>query len=152
MRIAAVLALSTLAGLAVSAPAAAQTGAEVSRTEVEDSFFNPCTEETVDRTYTRHIRERNAPGGDIVLMATWSDGKGVGRESGRRYTMTWRLQQVGQTDGPSEQGVFTYRVRTTVTAQGSASDYTSDTVLRLRRNAQGDVLVDETEATGIQCS
>ena len=138
--------------LLLSSPIFAQDGAEVSRVDVQDSFFNPCTEETVDRSYTRHIRRRNPPGGDVVFTVTWSDGKGVGRESGRQYTMTWRLQQHGETSDTSEQGVYTYRVRTTVTAQGSASDYTSDTVIRLRENANGTVLLEETEATGIQCS
>ena len=154
MRAPTLSALLVGAGLLISADAtAAQTSAEVDKTDVEDSFFNTCTGETIDRSYTRHIRQRNAPGGDIVLMASWSNGKGVGRTTGDKYTMTWRLQQIGQTDAAdTEQGVFTYRVHTTVNSQGNASNYNSDTVIKLRRNANGTVLVDETEATGIECS
>mgnify|MGYP001813775605 CR=1 FL=1 len=126
----------------------------VSRTEVQDSFFNTCTEEVVDRTYTRHITNRNPPGSDARINLNWSNGKGVGQKTGNAYTMTYRIQQMTQDAESDDNGqqMFNYRIRTTVTSQGSASDYTSNIKIRLRMNADGTVQVDESEATGIQCS
>lgn len=136
------------------APATAQTNtATVSTTSVEDSFFNPCTSEVVDRSYTQHVTRRKV-GDDYVLRVNWSNGKGVGRTSGDKYTMGWKYQQMNESGGgqAGAQQTFTYRIKTTVHAEGSASDYNSDIVVRLRTNADGSVKVDQSEATGITCS
>lgn len=145
--------LATAALLLVPGSGVAQEST-VSRTQVEDSFFNTCTNEVVDRTYTRHITRRNPPGSDARIQLNWSNGEGVGQKTGDRYTMTYRIQQMTQ-DAESEdngQQVFNYRIRTTVTSQGAASDYRSDISVRLRISADGTVQVDESEATGIECS
>ncbi len=141
-----------MAVLSGTTPASAEPEATVSKTEVEDSFFNQCTGETVDRTYTQHITRRKV-GDDYVLAVNWSNGKGVGQRTGDRYTMQWKYQQVSQSNGADgQQQAFTYRVQTKVQAQGSASDYSSDIVVRLRMNADGTVAVDTSDATGIECS
>ena len=145
--------LAAAALLAVPGAGVAQEST-VSRTEVEDSFFNTCTQEVVDRTYTRHITRRNPPGSDAMIQLNWSNGHGVGQKTGDRYTMTYRIQQMTQDAEGEDNGqqIFNYRIRTTVTSQGSASDYKSDISVRLRMNADGTVQVDESEATGIECS
>lgn len=148
------ISLTTALVASICLAGAASAQATVSQTEVNDSFFNPCTEETVDRTYTRHLTQQNKPGPDVVIQMNWSDGKGVGQKTGNRYTMTHRIQQVGQAaEGEgNEQGMFTYRVRTSVTSQGNASNYKSETMIRMRMNADGTVTMDESDATGIECS
>ncbi|MGI9037795.1 MAG: hypothetical protein ACR2GQ_02935 [Gemmatimonadota bacterium] len=44
------------------------------------------------------------------------------------------------------------RIKTTVVSQGDASNYTSNILVKLRMNANGEPIVDETEASGIECS
>lgn len=147
------LALAAYAFVGV-APATAQTNAAtVSTATVEDSFFNPCTSEVVDRSYTQHVTRRKV-GDDYVLRVNWSNGKGVGRTSGDKYTMNWKYQQMSESGGGQAGGqqAFTYRIKTTVHAQGFDSDYNSDIVVRLRTNADGSVKVEQSEATGITCS
>jgi hypothetical protein len=150
-----VVPLGVAALLAASvAPASAQTGeATVSTTEVEDTFFNPCTREVVDRSYTQHVTRRRA-GDDYVLRVNWSHGRGVGQTTGEKYTMDWKYQQLNPPGDSSDGGPqsYTYRVRTTVHAQGSEPDYNSEILVRLRTDADGTVRVERSEATGIECS
>lgn len=143
-----------LAILASAGSALAQgNGATVQRTQVEDAFFNRCTGEVVDRSYTRHVTRRKS-GDDYIYRVHWSNGKGVGRDTENRYTMQWTYHQTGQyaDDPDSEQAAYSYRIKTKVQSQGSASDYSSDIVVRLRIDPDGTVVVDQSEATGIQCS
>lgn len=151
-----ILKSATLVCLAVpltvgSLVAQQDSGATVSKATVEDSFFNQCTGEAIDRSYTRHITRRRS-GDDYVLAVNMSDGKGVGRETGDQYVITWTYHQLSQQAEHNAQGTFTYRIKTTVRSQGSASDYTSDILIRLRQNADGSVSVEEQEASGILCS
>ena len=151
-RTAAIALTLTVIALAGPAPASAQgNGATVSTTEVEDSFFNPCTREVVDRRYTQHVTRRKN-GDDYVLAVNWSNGKGVGQTTGDTYTMNWKYQQMNHSSDGGGQQSFTYRVKTTVHAQGSASNYNSDIVVRLFTSADGTVRVEKSEATGIECS
>lgn len=141
-------------GVLACAEVASAQSTSTTKTEVEDSFFNQCTNEVVDRSYTRHITSRNPPGGDAVLTMHWSDGKGVGRKTGDRYAMTFKVHQVGRTsENPdSDQGVFSYRIKTTVVSQGDASNHSSETLVKLRTSADGTVKVEETEVSGIECT
>lgn len=146
--------LFACAGVLACAEVASAQSTSTTKTEVEDSFFNQCTNEVVDRSYTRHVTKRHPPGGDVVLTIHWSDGKGVGRKTGDQYAMTFKVHQVGQTsENPdSEQGVFSYRIKTTVVSQGDASNYSSDTLVKLRTSADGAAKVEEAETSGIKCS
>lgn len=146
--VAATLTFVLIGGTAITADGKAAT---VSKTEVEDSFFNQCTGEQVDRTYTQHITRRKY-GEDYVLAINWSNGKGVGQKTGDRYTMQWKYQQVNQENENNDQQSYTYRIKTKVQAQGSASDYTSTHLVKLRMNADGEVEVEQAEASGIECS
>ncbi|MFW6084112.1 MAG: hypothetical protein ACODAA_02765, partial [Gemmatimonadota bacterium] len=137
----------------VGIAAAQGSGATVQRTQIEDTFFNQCTGEVVDRSYTRHVTRRKS-GDDYIYRVHWSNGKGVGRDTGDKYTMQWTYHQTGQhaDDPDSEQGVHSYRIKTKVQSPGPASDYSSDIVVRLRITPDGTVVVDQSEATGVQCS
>ena len=139
--------------VAVVATAAVADGKEatVSKAEVEDTFFNQCTGEQVDRTYTQHITRRKY-GEDYVLAINWSNGNGVGRDTGDQYTMQWKYQQQNSENEDNDQQSYTYRIKTTVQAQGSGSNYTSDHLVKLRMNADGEVEVEQSEASGIECS
>jgi hypothetical protein len=145
--------LACLGVLACAEVASAQS-TSTTKTEVEDSFFNQCTNEVVDRSYTRHVTSRNPPGDDVILTVLWSDGKGIGRKTGDRYAMTFKVHQISQTsENPdSEQGVFSYRIKTTVVSRGDASNYHSAIVIRLRTSSDGTVTVEETEPSGIECT
>lgn len=50
----------------VGVASAQSNEATVQRTVVEDNFFNQCTGEVDDRSYTRHITRRKA-GDDYIL-------------------------------------------------------------------------------------
>lgn len=125
----------------------------VQSTQVEDSFFNQCTGEIVDRSYTRHVTRRKS-GDDYIYRVNWSNGRGLGRETGDRYMLQWAYHQTGEhaADPESDQGTYDYRIETRVLSPGPGTDYSSDLVVRLRINADGTVVVDQSEATGIQCS
>lgn len=151
-RVCTLLAGAAAVGLII-APVARAQETTVAKAEISDSFFNQCTGEVVNRTYTRHVT-RKKDGNDYLLLVNWSAGKGVGQKTGDSYVLNWKYQQMHQSDEKpeSDAGWFLYRIKTTVKARGSASDYSSDILIRIRTNEDGTVSYEEREATGIQCS
>jgi hypothetical protein len=149
--------IATALWIATLMMSAAQAGpgpsGTVTETFVEDSFFNPCTGETVDRSYTKHVINKR-DGKSYSLEMKWTDGKGVGQKTGDQYRLEWEYKQIfrASPDPNSKKGIYLHEVTTIVDNLATGKHYKSE--IRIRKNfaADGTIAHEDEKRTGIVCS
>jgi hypothetical protein len=135
-RVAAVVVLALISLLAF-APAA---NADERKFEVEFSFDNPCTNETIDFRGTV-LGFLNVSPGHLLFHAGNLNVTGVGETSGTRYREIFTFTEVHQ--GSDESGPFaeTSSFHWRIVTPGPGNDFVSTIVFHMTINANGEVVV-----------